>query len=65
MGRPDYGYYTPKTDSHKEENLKSMSWKQVIVNGMQLHRNVTVRKKGSYAEFVRVIRRSLWKKRIK
>ena len=44
-GRPDCGYYTSKTDSHKEENLKSRSPKQVIVNGTQLHRNVTVRKK--------------------
>ena len=25
-GRPDYGYYTPKTESHKEKNFK----KQVI-----------------------------------
>ena len=30
-GRPDYGYYTPKTDSHKEEYLKSRSPKQVTV----------------------------------
>ena len=24
-GSPDYGYYTPKTDSHKEKKLKSRS----------------------------------------
>ena len=30
-GCPDYGYYTPKTDSHKEKYLKSRSPKQVTV----------------------------------
>ena len=34
-----------KADSHKEENLKTMSPKQVTFNGTQLYRNVTVCKK--------------------
>ena len=46
MGRQDYGYYTPKTDSHKEENLKSMSSKQVIVNGMQFYKMLQFVRKG-------------------
>ena len=55
-GRPDYGYYTPKTESLKEKILKSRSPKQVTVNDTQLHRNVTVRKKKkrSYAEIVKL-----------
>ena len=54
-GQPDYGYYTPNTGSHKEENLKNRSPKEVIVNDMQLQRNVTVhkQKKGSYEEIVK------------
>ena len=54
--RPDYGYYTPKTDSNKEETLKSRSPKQVIVKDMQLDRNVIVRKKKkrNCAEFVKL-----------
>ena len=56
MGCPDYGYYTPKTESLKEKNLKSRSPKQVTVNDTQSHRNVTVRKKNkrSYAEIVKL-----------
>lgn len=44
-GRPDYGSYILKTDSHKEENLKTKSPKQVTFNGTQLYRNVTPCKK--------------------
>ena len=56
MGHPDYGYYSPKTKSHKEENIKSKSPKQVTVNGTQLHRSVTARKKKkrSYVEIVKL-----------
>ena len=56
MGHPDYGYYTPKTDSRKKENLKTRSPKQVIVNDRQLHRNfrVSKNKKRSYVEIIKI-----------
>ena len=54
-GRPDYGSYILKTDSHKEENLITRSPKQVTFNGTQQHRNVTVSKKKEkgYAEIAK------------
>ena len=56
MKHPDYGYYTPKTDPLKEENLKNRSSKQVIVNATQVHRNLTVckKKKRSYIEIAKL-----------
>ena len=58
--RPNYGYYSPKVDPSHQQFLVTGPNEAVAVSVLNLHRNVTVRKKKREKE--KVTRRSLKKR---